>query len=173
MKTRSILLTAPVLAFSATLALACSKKDPPASTQAPDAASTVITVSLTPPDAAAGAEAGTPTGPLKNFFPQDGAGGYRRVLRAGREGYAEAALEKDGKEVATLSIADAERMAYAKVKFENAAEKLDGYPLLTVGKDLSTILVKDRFQIKVLSKTLDPEARKAILASFDLRGLAR
>jgi hypothetical protein len=168
MKTRTILLAA--LALSSTLALACSKKDPPASTQAPDAAPTVITVSLAPPDA--GADSGAPTGPLKNYFPQDGTGGYKRVHRAAREGYAEAGLEKDGKEVATLSISDAERMTYVKAKFENSTEKLEGFPLMTVGKDLSTILVKDRFQVKVLSKTLDPEARKAILASFDLKGLA-
>ena len=87
-----------------------------------------------------------PTSTLKNYFPPDGAGGYRRVIRAGKDGYAEAALEKDGKEVAVLSISDAERMAYVKAKFESATEKLEGSPLLTVGSDLSTILVKDRFR---------------------------
>ena len=42
---------------------------------------------------------------------------------------------------------------------------------MTVGKNQSTVLVKNRFQIKVSSQTLDHEARKAILATFDLKGL--
>ena len=170
MNTRMILFAA--LALSSTLATAC-KKDASTSTQrrqTADAAAPVVTVSIAAPDAGA-PPSGAPTGPLKSYFPQDGVGGFRRVIRAGRDGYAEAALEKDGKEVAMLSISDAERLAYVKAKFEDATEKLDGFPLLTVGKDLSTILVKDRFEIKVLSKTLDADARKAILASFDLKGL--
>jgi hypothetical protein len=160
-----------VLVLSSTLATACSKKTTPTPTPTASASGPVVTVTTTPPDAGA-ADASAPHAALKNFFPPDGAGGYRRVIQStARDGYAEAALEKDGKEVAVLSISDAERMAYTRAKFESATEKLDGYPLLTSGKDLSTILVKDRFQIKVLSKTLDAEQRKAILASFDLKGL--
>jgi hypothetical protein len=165
MNPRTILLA--VLALSSALATACSKKSPPPPTAAVDAAAPVATLTT---DAGTG-EAGAATA-LKDYFPQDGAGGYKRVIHSTtRDGYVEAALEKDGKEVAILSISDAERMAYVKAKFESATEKLQGYPLLTSGKDLSTILVKDRFQIKVLSKTLDADARKAILATFDLKGL--
>jgi hypothetical protein len=169
MNTRTILFA--VLALSSVAALACSKKGDPSPTAAPDAAASVISVTTTPPDAGA-ADASGPTATLKSYFPQDGAGGYKRVIRsASRDGYAEAALEKDGQEVAVLSISDAERMAYVRAKFDGATEKVEGYPLLTSGKDLSTILVKDRYQLKVLSKTLDADARKAILATFDLKGL--
>ncbi len=170
MNTRTILLVA--LALTSTLTTAC-KKAPPAPAATADSGAGVVTVTLTPPPSpdGGGVASGVPTAPLKDYFPQDGAGGYKRVLRANRVGYAEAALEKDGKEIAVLSIADAERLAYLKTKFENATERVEGFPLITQGKDLSTILVRDRFQIKVLSKTLDADARKAILASFDLKGL--
>lgn len=169
MNTRTILFAA--LALSTALTTACKQAPPtPASTGTPDAAPSVVTVAISPPGAG-GVASGVPTAPLKDYFPQDGAGGYRRVVRANRVGYAEASLEKDGKEVAILSIADAERLAYAKARFERATEKVDGFPLLTSGKDLSTVLVRDRFEIKVLSRTLDASARKAVVASFDLKGL--
>ena len=37
----------------------------------------------------------------------------------------------------------------------------------------TTALVKDRYQLKIFSTTLDHGARKAILASFDIEGLSR
>lgn len=173
MKRRSLLLllAAPALMLSFPLTTACSKKETPP-TPAPVASASGPRVTVTTTTDAGPTDASAPLAALKNYFPADGAGGYKRVIQStARDGYAEAALEKDGKEVAVLSISDAERMAYVKAKFESATDKLDGYPLLTSGKDLSTILVNGRFQIKVLSKTLDAEQRKAILSSFDLKGL--
>ena len=171
MNTRTILVAA--LALYSTLATACQKAPPtPTSMETPDAPSlTVASSHRAGLPEAGGIASGVPTAPLKDYFPLDAAGGFKRVIRANRVGYAEASLEKDGKEVAVLSISDAERLAYVKARFENATDKVDGFPLLTSGKDLSTILVRDRFEIKVLSKTLDASARKAILASFDLKGL--
>jgi hypothetical protein len=164
--------TLALLALSSIVATACTKGDSKPTGGGPDSAAPIVSVAITPASAVSAVASGVPALVLKTYFPQDGAGGYHRVHRASKDGYAEATLEKDGKEIAILSITDAERMAYVKAKFENATEKLEGYPLLTDGKDLSTILVKERFQIKVLSKTLDADARKAILASFDLKGLA-
>ena len=171
MNTRTTLVAA--LALSLTLATACTKAPPtPASTETPEAASPSLAVGERAGLSDAGGMAsGVPTAPLKEYFPLDGAGGYKRVIRANRVGYVEASLEKDGKEIAILSISDAERLAYVKARFENATEKVDGFPLLSSGQDLSTILVRDRFEIKVLSKTLDASARKAVLASFDLKRL--
>jgi hypothetical protein len=146
------------------------KKDEPKSTRWEDAAAAVA--QSTPVDAdSAAAVPLAPAGTLNKFFPKDGEGGYKRVFAADKEGYAEAKLQKDGKEVAVLSISDAERLAPAKAKFEGATEKLEGYPLMTVGKNQSTVLVKNRYQVKVSSQTLEHEARKAILATFDLKGL--
>ena len=42
---------------------------------------------------------------------------------------------------------------------------------MKVGNNQTSVLVKDRFQVKVSSPTLDHEARKAILMTFDLKGL--
>ena len=66
-----------------------------------------------------------------------------------------------------LSIADAERLANAKAKFEGSTEKLEGFPLMTVGKNQSTVLVKDRFQVKVssqrsITKLAKPSSRCSI-----------
>ena len=156
-------LVAAVFACAAILG-AC--KDPPKSTRWDDAAAAVSVPAIAsdaPPPIAAGT--------LNKFFPKDGEGGFKRVFAADKEGYAEAKLQKDGKEVATLSISDADRVPGAKEKFAGATEKLDGHPLMTVGKNQSTVLIKDRFQVKVSSPTLDADARKAILATFDLKGL--
>lgn len=161
MKTIPSLIAA--LLACATLLAGC--KDPPKSTRWDDAAA--VTVPAVASDAPPAVAAGT----LNKFFPKDGEGGFKRVFAADKEGYAEAKLQKDGKEVATLSISDADRVPGAKEKFAGAAEKLDGHPLMTVGKNQSTVLVKDRFQVKVSSPTLDADARKAILATFDLKGL--
>ena len=45
-------------------------------------------------------------------------------------------------------------------------------PLVTVGKNQSALLVKDRYQVKVSSQVLDAEARKAWIGRFNLAGLA-
>lgn len=168
MSPRRILVTAFLLCFAA-LASGC-KKDEPKSTRWEDAAAAIASAPAVDADAAPGV-ALSAAGTLNKFFPKDGEGGYKRVFTADKEGYAEAKLQKDGKEVAVVSISDAERLAYAKAKFEGATEKLEGFPLMTVGKNQSTVLVKNRFQVKVSSPTLEHEARKAILSTFDLKGL--
>lgn len=146
------------------------KKDEPKSTRWDDAAAAITTVQVSP-SGAPGAPA-IQAGVLPKYFPKDeNLPGYKRVHSADKEGYAEAKLQKDGKEIAILSIADAEKLAYAKAKFDTATDKLDGYPLMTVGNNQTTILVKGRFQVKVSSPTLDNDARKGILSKFDLKGL--
>lgn len=152
------------LTLAALLLLACSK-DEPKSTRWEDAAAALATA------APSSSVPKLPTGALNRFFPKDGEGGYARVFTADKEGYAEAKLQKDGKDVATLSISDADQTPDAKSKFEKSTEKVAGFPAMTVGKNQTTILVKDRFQVKCSSPTLDHEARKAIIATFDLQGL--
>jgi hypothetical protein len=113
--------------------------------------------------------------PGANFnkaFPADGTDGYTRVFTQEKEGFAEAKLQKDGKDVATLAISDASADADAKGKFAKSTESVEGHPLVTVGKNQSALLVKDRYQVKVSSQTLDAEARKALLTKFDLKALA-
>ncbi|HEU4537302.1 MAG TPA: hypothetical protein VFS00_24450, partial [Polyangiaceae bacterium] len=43
-------------------------------------------------------------GAFNRFFPADGAEGTKRVFTQEKSGYAEAKLQKDGKDLATLSI---------------------------------------------------------------------
>ena len=152
--------------LSLALALLACGKDEPKSTRWAEAGAAAVAQTATAPTASA-----TATGSLNRYFPKDGDGGYKRVFTADKEGYAEAKLQKDGKDVATLTIADTNTAPEAREKFKSASEKLDAFPLMKVGNNQSSALIKDRFQVKVSSPTLDHEARKAILATFDLKGL--
>jgi hypothetical protein len=107
---------------------------------------------------------------LNAFFPKDGEGGYSRVFTQEKTGFVEAQLKKDGALIATLAISDTTGDEAAKKKFDGASDKVGAAPLVTVGKNQSAALV-GRYQVKVSSPTLDPAARKAILETFDLRGL--
>ena len=113
-----------------------------------------------------------PGSDFNKFFPKDGAEGMQRVYSMEKEGFAEAKLQQDGKDVATLSISDTLNNADAKTKFASATDKVSTYPYMTVGKNQSTALVADRYQVKVSSQTLDEPTRKAWISRFDLPGLS-
>ena len=153
-------------AFAAFVGLAACKKDEPKSTRWEDAAAAAST-----PAPIASVGPGAAGSQLNAAFPPDGVDGHKRVFTQEKDGFAEAKLQKDGKEVATLSIADTNANADAKDKFKDAKEKLGEYPMMTVGKNQTTVLVKDRWQVKVSSPTLDHEARKKLLEKFDLKKL--
>lgn len=112
-------------------------------------------------------------GKLNAFFPADGTDGYSRVFSQEKDGFVEAKLKKDGQEAATLAISDASSDEAVKSKFASATDKVNGQPLVTVGKNQSAVLVNNKFQVKVSSQTLDEGARKALLGKFDLNGLAK
>lgn len=149
------------LLFAFALSLAACQKEPSRWDQAASAKPTAIA-----------AEGSKPGSAFNKFFPADGAEGHARVYTAEKPGYAEAKLKKDGKDVAVLSISDTANEPDAKKKFESASDKVKGFPLVTVGKNQSALLVKDRYQLKVSSQTLDADARRAWLDRFDLAGLA-
>jgi hypothetical protein len=128
--------------------------------------------SARPAAAPSGAPEVKPGSAFNTFFPADGVDGTSRVFSQEKAGFAEAKLKKDGKDLAVLSISDTASDPEAKSKFGSATEKLDGAPLVTVGKNQSAVLVKDRYQVKVSSQTLDAEARKAWLGRFNLNGIA-
>ena len=154
-------LLAALLLFTA---LACSKEKKSTRWDEAADAATQRTTSAT-------ASATAPVAEGSNFnaaFPKDGDDGYKRVFTQEKDGFAEAKLQKDGKDVATLSVADTNANAEAKTKFADAKEKLGDSPMMTVGKNQTTVLVGGRWQVKVSSQTLDHEARKAILGKFDL-----
>lgn len=109
-------------------------------------------------------------GKLNAFFPENGPAGATRVFTAEKDGYAEAKLQREGADVATLSISQAAPEALAK--FDSAPDTLQGFPLVTVGNNQSSVLVNKKYQVKVSSKELGPAERKSLLDSFDLKGLA-
>ena len=113
-----------------------------------------------------------PGSAFNKFFPKDDTEGMKRVFTQEKEGFAEAKLQADGKDVATLSISDTLNNPEAKEKFSKATDKLEEYPLMTVGKNQSTALIKDRYQVKCSSQSLDADARKAWIGRFDLKGLS-
>lgn len=110
-------------------------------------------------------------GKLNAFFPATGPEGASRVFTAEKPGYVEAKLNKsDGAELALLSISEAAPDALAK--FANASDTVSGFPLVTVGNNQSSALVANKYQVKVSSKQLAAADRKALLATFDLKGLS-
>jgi hypothetical protein len=113
-------------------------------------------------------------GSFNKFFPAPGEG-YERVFAQEKQGFAEAKLKKDGKEVAVMSISDTLNNPSAVDKFKDSADTIGGYPAVKQGNTGTAVLVADRFQVKVLSR--DPAftetERRAWLEKFDLQGLAK
>ncbi|MCC6166530.1 MAG: hypothetical protein IT329_04810 [Caldilineaceae bacterium] len=112
-------------------------------------------------------------GEFNKFFPktQDP---FSLTYLQEKEGFAEAALEFEGDEVATLSISDTANNPSARDKFTNSNKDLEGYPLAAVGSKGSAILIADRFQVQVRSTADDfaESDRTTWLLEFDLDGLA-
>lgn len=111
-------------------------------------------------------------GSFNAAFPDDGVDGMSRAFTQEKEGYAEAKYTKGDDEL-VLSVSDTSDQPDAAAKFAEATEKLQGYPLMTRGKNGSMVLVKDRIQVKVTSKTLDAAARAAFLEKVKLDQLAQ
>jgi hypothetical protein len=158
----------PIFLSCVLLFSACSNKAP-----SPYAQTQKETNGRNAPAAVAkNAEAG---GEFNKFFPQ-GDAGYARVFSQEKKGFAEAKLNKGGKNVAVLSISDTTSLPAAAKKYEKSTTKLNTYPLLDEAPLKSTgVLVNNRFQVKVASR--DPSFtgvdRKAWLQKFNLDGLSK
>ena len=113
-------------------------------------------------------------GSFNKFFPGTQAG-YVRVYTQEKKGFAEAKLKKGGKDVAMLSISDIASNPSAAGKYKQSTQQIAGYPAVNQGKTATSILVGDRYQVKVLSR--DPNFtesdRVAWLEKFNLDRLAR
>jgi hypothetical protein len=118
------------------------------------------------------AEAG---GEFNKFFPNGGSG-YDRVFSQEKKGFAEAKLNKGGKNVAVMSISDTISLPAAAKKYEKSTSNLNGYPLLEETPLKSTgVLVNNRYQVKVAARDASFTAadRKAWLSKFNLDGLSK
>jgi len=111
---------------------------------------------------------------FNKIFP-DGIRGYEVVAAQEKKGFAEYKVNKDGKNVAMLSISDTTSNPSATAKYQAATEKVAGYPSVDQGMNATGILVNDRYQVKILSR--DPSFTKADrvqwLQKFDLKALAK
>lgn len=141
------------------LASACDKSSSSATTAASTSASTSAST------APAAAPRAVSAAAIHAFFPPD------VTFSPDKPTGVEAKLAKDGKDVATLTITDGVK-AFARAQFDDSTEKVEGFPVAKFSDTQSCVLVKDRFLVKVQSSSLDHEARKALLAKFDLKGLA-
>ncbi|HAC62034.1 MAG TPA: hypothetical protein DCF68_00500 [Cyanothece sp. UBA12306] len=113
-------------------------------------------------------------GSLNRFFPPAG-DGYERVYTQEKKGFAEAKLKKDGKEMAVMAISDTLNNPTALTKFAKSDQKIAGYPAVKQGKTATSILVGDRFQVKVLSRdaAFTEDDRQTWLEKFSLKELAK
>jgi hypothetical protein len=158
----------PIVLSVVLLFSACSSKEPSkyAATQKETAGRNA------PAAVAKNAEAG---GDFNKFFPQ-GDAGFARVFSQEKKGFAEAKLNKGGKNVAVMSINDTIGRPEATKKYEKSTSKIGSYPLIEEAPLKSTgVLVNNRYQVKVASR--DPSftgvERKAWLQKFNLDGLSK
>lgn len=106
------------------------------------------------------------------FFPRS-VPGYDIVPYQEKKGFAEYKVNQDGQTVAMLAINDTTDTGAAD-KFQNSTTMIAGYPSVEVGQTATAVLVGDRFQVKVLSRSpaFTAEDRATWLEKFDLQGLA-
>jgi hypothetical protein len=110
---------------------------------------------------------------LNDFFPKN-SGEYERIFTQEKDGFVQAKLKFQGKDLATLAIFDTISNPSAKADFINATEKIQGFPLVEKGSTGTAVLVGDRYQVSIRSASpdFDGENRKEWLAKFDLEKLA-
>ena len=113
-------------------------------------------------------------GQFNSFFPAE-QDGYKRVYTQEKKGFAEAKLSKDGKDLAMMAISDTLNMPTAKAKFSGSTTKIAGYPAAEQGTTTTAILVGDRYQVKILSRSpsFTAKDRSAWLEKFNLTELAK
>lgn len=110
---------------------------------------------------------------FNKFFPS-GTGDYEVVPSQEKKGFAEYKINKDGTNVAMLSINDTISNPSAAEKFQSSTEKIGGYPSVDQGANATALLVNGRYQVKVQSRdaSFTRDDRVAWLQKFDLNGLA-
>jgi hypothetical protein len=158
----------PLVLSAALIFTGCSQKEPSRFAQAQKETSGRNAPAAVAKDAEAGGE-------FNKFFPK-GDSGYARVFSQEKKGFAEAKLNKGGKNVAVLSINDTISLPAAAKKYEKSTTKISSYPLVEETAIKSTgVLVNNRYQVKVASRdpSFTASDRKAWLEKFDLNGLSK
>jgi hypothetical protein len=110
---------------------------------------------------------------FNKFFPSAG-DGYKTIPSQEKKGFAEYKLNKGTKTVAMFSINDTVSDSSMASKYKSSTKKISGYPAVETGSTMTSVLVADRFQAKVLSRdtSFSKSDREAWLKKFNLSGLA-
>lgn len=149
------------------LVTSCASKPPSRFEQAQQQSSQQKSGQAVVKDSTQGAE-------FNKFFPKGGSG-YERVYSQEKKGFAQAKLNKGGKNVAVLSIADIKNNPSAATKYQTSTKTVAGYPAATLGTTQTSVLVNNRYQVTVASRdpSFTASDRQNWLQKFDLNGLAR
>lgn len=113
-------------------------------------------------------------GSFNKYFPKT-SGDYSLTYTQEKKGAAIAKLKKGGKDVAELSVTDTVNEPTARDKFKQSTKRIAGYPAATQGTTMTSILVADRFQVKVRSlpsSSFTQSDQEAWLQKFNLSGIA-
>lgn len=112
---------------------------------------------------------------LNQFFPREAAenGGFGFTFTQEKDGFVEASLDRDGSEVALLTISDTTSNPSAAEKYQNSTRQIASFPLYE-DETITAVLVGDRFQVQVFSMedSFTASDRENILQQFNLSGLA-
>lgn len=113
-------------------------------------------------------------GSFNKFFPKS-EDEYKVVFTQEKTGFAEAKLNENGQNVAMLSINDVANNPSAATKFKSSSKTIEGFPAVTQGTTITAILVSNRYQVKVQSRSdsFDADDREEWIEKFDLSGLSR
>lgn len=113
-------------------------------------------------------------GTFNRYFPDSGEG-YERIYSQEKQGFAQAKLKRDGKEIAILAISDVLNNPSTVEKFQSSTKQINGYPAVSQGSTDTAVLINDRYQVKVRSKdtSFSQSDREKWLGKFDLRGLSK
>lgn len=111
---------------------------------------------------------------FNQFFPAS-SDGYERVFTQEKQGFVQAKLKQDGKEIAMLSVFDTVSNLSATDEFKDSTTKIKGYPSVEKGANTTAVLVANRFQVKITSRdaSFSPENRILWLEKFNLDGIAK
>ncbi|MEO0801307.1 MAG: hypothetical protein AAFY57_03390 [Cyanobacteria bacterium J06642_2] len=113
-------------------------------------------------------------GQFNAFFPTEG-NGFERIYTQEKRGFAEAKLKQNGTDLAMLSVSDTASNPQAAEKYFASDSAIAGYPATSIGSTATGVLVGDRLQVKVLSRseTFSASDREQWIEKFDLDGLAQ
>ncbi len=113
-------------------------------------------------------------GSFNQFFPK-GEDEYKVVFAQEKPGFAEAKLNENGQNVAMLSINDIASNPSAATKYKSSSKTIEGFPAVSQGTTATAVLVADRYQVKVQSRSdsFDADDREEWIGKFNLDGLSK